>query len=80
MANIINAEEEIANSAIFSEIRFTAIQNTIDYEENDDLDIVLDFPWSDPSYSEGLAEMSGTYSQRLAFPRVWSPLTGEALQ
>ena len=58
MANIINAEEEIANSANFSEIRFTVIQNTIAYEENDDLDIVLDFPWSDPSYSEGLAEMS----------------------
>ena len=58
MVDIINAEEEIANSANFSDIRFTVIQNTIAYEENDDLDIVLDFPWSDPSYSEGLAEMS----------------------
>jgi len=58
MVNIINSDEEIANSANLSQIRFTVIQNTIAYGVDDDLDVVLDFPWTDPSWSEALEEMS----------------------
>jgi len=58
MGDIIDSEEEIANAASFSDIRFAIVQNAIAYEEDDDLDIILDVPWTDPSNEEYLKNMS----------------------
>ena len=58
MAEIIYSEEEIANAASFNDIRFVVVQKTISYEEDDDIDIVLDVPWTDPSQADCLRSMS----------------------
>ena len=58
MENILNSEVEIDYSANYSQIRFTVIHNTITHEVDDDMDISLDFPWTDPSWSDALKQMS----------------------
>ena len=72
MANIIDSEQEIANSADFTDIRFIVVQDTIAHEEDDDLDIVLDIPWSGPSEAELLAEMSAICQEDLLGDRCSS--------
>ena len=57
MGNIMNSTEEIEMSAKYDQIRYMVVANTESADIDDDIDITVQVPWSEPS-SPNLKSMS----------------------
>ena len=57
MGNIMNSTEEIEMSAKYEQIRYMVLAHTASADVDDDMDITVQVPWSEPS-SPNLQSMS----------------------
>ena len=60
MGNIMNSTGEIKMSAKYDQIRYIVVANTESADIDDDMDITVQVPWSEPS-SPNLKSMYVSY-------------------